>query len=399
MMFLGRIVMGLGVGGIDAVIPVYSSELNDDDNRGRALAQEFQANILGLNTAFIINVAATRALGKDSQWAWRLPIIAMQAYPILLMTFIYRLPESPRWYMSRDRDDKAKSSLREIYDDDGAIQTFSKLEKAREEEESEPVTYAEMLFPWGSQFHPTMVTVGGQVNQALTGIGAISVYGPQLFQLLGFGVEASEDITIGNYALYFFMMTFAWLLIDVLGRRRLMLWGSSVMTICFVLLTIFGALVIEPDIHVPSKPPAILGVIVFYVLTSAFGIGWLSEPWLIPTEIYPSPARAKGAAISVVVWGFANFAITFLSPILFNNLSYWIFLVFAGTNAFAGWWTWAYSPETGGRSFEENAGFFLDAKEHNTWAVRNVNGGEFKRMPRTEKDCESGEAAPLLSIR
>lgn len=41
-MIIGRIVMGLGVGGVDSVVPVYSSELSEDESRGKALAQEFQ---------------------------------------------------------------------------------------------------------------------------------------------------------------------------------------------------------------------------------------------------------------------------------------------------------------------------------------------------------------------
>ena len=68
MMFLGRIIMGLGVGGIDAVIPVYSSELNEEGGRGEALAKEFQSNIFGLNMAFAINLAVTNTLGKYNEW-------------------------------------------------------------------------------------------------------------------------------------------------------------------------------------------------------------------------------------------------------------------------------------------------------------------------------------------
>lgn len=68
MMFLGRTIMGLGVGGIDSVIPVYSSELSSERGRGKALAQEFQSNIFGLNMAFAINLAVTYGLGKDNQW-------------------------------------------------------------------------------------------------------------------------------------------------------------------------------------------------------------------------------------------------------------------------------------------------------------------------------------------
>ena len=209
-------------------------------------------------------------------------------------------------------------------------------------------------------------------------------------------------------------MTVAWLIIDEVGRRKMMIWGAAVLSSCFALLCLFAGLVMTESIEVPRLPFAILGVIVLYVATAAFGIGWLPQPWLIPTEIYPSTARAQGAAISVVVWGFANFAVTFLSPIFFNNLQYWIFLIFAGSNAIAGLWTWvcsmlvygfrftdiwtqAYSPETGGRTFEENASFFDEAKDHDTWRVHKVNGGEFKRMPHGEKSREDDENTPLLS--
>lgn len=68
MMFIGRVIMGLGVGGIDSVIPTYSSELTSDGGRGKAMAKEFQSNIFGLNMAFAINLGVTHGLGKNSQW-------------------------------------------------------------------------------------------------------------------------------------------------------------------------------------------------------------------------------------------------------------------------------------------------------------------------------------------
>jgi MFS family permease len=67
-MLAGRIILGLGVGGIDAVVPVYSSELTSDNARGRALAQEFQMNIFGLLMAYSINLGVTIGLGKQSSW-------------------------------------------------------------------------------------------------------------------------------------------------------------------------------------------------------------------------------------------------------------------------------------------------------------------------------------------
>ena len=119
-----------------------------------------------------------------------------------------------------------------------------------------------------------------QVNQGLTGYGCVSVYGPQIFQLLGFDVETSEDITLGNYLFYFFMMTFAWMLIDKVGRRTLMIWGSVVLASSFGLLTIFGGIIMSDSLHVKVLPVGITGSAILFIATAAFGIGWLPQPWV-----------------------------------------------------------------------------------------------------------------------
>lgn len=265
----------------------------------------------------------------------------MQIYPVLLLTFIYRLPETPRWFVFHDRKDDAKAALVDIYGEDEAQGKLDELVKASEEESASSVGYSDMIFPSGNSFHPTMVTVMGQVNQALTGYGAVSVYGPQIFQLLGFGVSTAEYLTQGNYISYFFLMTLAWILIDRVGRRFLMIAGAGALAISFLILTLLGGLAANSQkLGIPNLAVSVPGSITLYIATGMFGIGWLSEVWLIPTEIFPSTSRAQGAAISVVIWGLANFAVTLLTPIGFNNLKYWLFLVFAATNLFAMWWTW-----------------------------------------------------------
>lgn len=267
-MYAGRVVMGLGVGGIDSVVPVYSSELSSDGARGKALAQEFQSNILGLNMAFAINLGATVALGKRSEWAWRIPIVTMQAYPLSLLLFVQKLPESPRWLIYHDREEDAKQSLTSIMGDEdkGAVESSCKelIESHKSETESgeAPVSYADMLTPGHAQFHPTVITIMGQVNQALTGYGAVSVYGPQIFELLGYGVRESEFLTQGNYVSYFVLMTFAWLLIDAVGRRALMVWGSVGLTACFALLALFAGLERNADeLGVRAEVVAVLGIV------------------------------------------------------------------------------------------------------------------------------------------
>jgi hypothetical protein len=197
-------------------------------------------------------------------------------------------------------------------------------------------------------------------------------------------------------------MTLAWLLIDALGRRHLLIQGSIILASCFGLLTVFGGLAANASsLDIPIIVPGIIGTVILFVATGAFGIGWLSTVWLIPTEIFPTTARAQGTAISVIIWGLANFAITFLTPVLFNNLDYYIFLVFAGTNTVAGLWTYFYQPETGGRTFDENQDFFKEAAEQGTWRVHKVGKGEYTKMLYPDpKDPEGAnvdaERVPLL---
>lgn len=340
----------------------------------------------------------------------------MQIYPVLLLAVIYRLPETPRWCIFHEETEAAKTALTDIYGEKEMKGKYDELVQAHEKESAHSIGYSDMIFPGSEQFHPTMITVMGQVNQALTGYGAVSVYGPQIFELLGLGVTTSEYLTQANYVSYFFLMTFAWLLVDRVGRRPLMVGGAYGIAICFLVLTLMGALAQNSEkLGISVIPVAVIGGIFLFIATAVFGIGWLSEVWLIPTEIFPSTSRAQGSAISVVVWGLANFAVTLMTPILFNNLSYWLFLIFAGTNTFAAVWTHVshtlhspcfcvltrplqiYSPETGGRTFEQNQSFFDDAKDRNSWSVLKVNDGEFKYMPKSEKSGEQNdETQPLL---
>lgn len=128
------------------------------------MAQEFQMNIFGLVMAFGINLCVTVALGKENQWAWRIPIIAMQVYPVLLLACIEVLPESPRYYIYHGRDEDARKACQRIDPKQGE-KKFDELKESHEQEASMNISYRNMLTPGHPQFHPTVVTVMGQVNQ------------------------------------------------------------------------------------------------------------------------------------------------------------------------------------------------------------------------------------------
>lgn len=91
---------------------------------------------------------------------------------------------------------------------------------------------------------------------------------------------------MANYLSYFVLMTFAWVLIDAMGRRVLLLWGSVVLTLCFLMLALFGGLAMNADhLKVDQTLIAIPGIVSLFVATGAFGIGWLATVWLVPVSV------------------------------------------------------------------------------------------------------------------
>lgn len=154
---------------------------------------------------------------------------------------------------------------------------MKELTEAHEQEQRDGMmTYVDMLILGRDQWHPTVVTIMGQINQALTGYGAVSVYGPQIFVLLDFVTTDAEFLTLGNY---FFMMTVAWTMIDRKGRRALIINGAFWLAVSFAVLTLFSGLASSREgLGIPLLATRIPGTIVLYLATSAFGIGWLVPP-------------------------------------------------------------------------------------------------------------------------
>lgn len=150
--YAGRVIAGLGVGGMSSITPVFVAENCPPAVRGRitGLFQEFL--VIGSTFAYWLNYGVALHI-KQSTKQWRIPV-AIQLIPGgFLFIGLFFLKESPRWLMKQGRYEEATRSLaymrREHESDPEIIREIAEIRASIEEElaETEGVRWRECLKP------------------------------------------------------------------------------------------------------------------------------------------------------------------------------------------------------------------------------------------------------------
>ena len=108
-LMVARLLVGLGVGIISLVLPLYLSECSPIHIRGSIIACLIASHSLGVLLSTIISLE----FGRN----WRLMFV-VEAIPMFIQViWMFFLPESPRWLGVQKRDQDCLDSLSNIYDD------------------------------------------------------------------------------------------------------------------------------------------------------------------------------------------------------------------------------------------------------------------------------------------
>lgn len=107
----------------------------------------------------------------------------------------------------------------------------------------------------------------------------------------------------------------------------------------------------------------------------AFGSTWGPVPWAMPSEVFPSSLRAKGVSLSTSTNWFTNFIIGLITPPLVEGTGHGAYVFFALFSVLSLGWTWAFVPETKGKTLEEMDHVFGDLRSE----------GEEERRKRVEQ--------------
>lgn len=328
-----RFLGGLGIGASTIAAPAYISEIAPAKDRGRLVAL-YQFNIVfGILMAFLFNYFLN-GLGENS-WRW---MMGVQTIPAVLYTLmVLTIPESPRWLVTKYRNDEAKAILEVI--NPGVDVDKMLVDITANDDQADK---SETIFIKKYRFPLILAFLIALFNQ-LSGINAFLYYAPRIFQEAGLGESTAllSSIGIGITNLIFTLIGVA--LIDRLGRKTLMYIGSFgyIISLSLVAAAFFYN---WQGIAVP---------VFLFLFIASHAIGQGAVIWVFISEIFPNHLRASGQSFgSSTHWVFAAI-IPSLVPVLFTTIGAGVvFLFFAAMMVLQLFFVHFMMPETKGVSLE-----------------------------------------------
>lgn len=361
-----RIIGGVGIGVVSIISPLYISEVAVAQYRGRLVSLYQLAVTIGFLGAYLVNY---QLLGYSMSnpdvsigwWnlvfvseVWR-GMLGMETLPaIMFFIIIFFIPESPRWLILKGKEEKATNILERIY-------TSSK-EALFQLTETKSVLSSESKSEWKLLLQPgirkaVIIGVCIAVLGQFMGVNAVLYYGPSIFENAGLsgGDSLFYQVLVG--LVNTLTTVLALVIIDKVGRKKLVYYGVSGMVISLVLIATY--FIYGESWGISSI--FLLIFFLFYVFCCAVSI--CAVVFVLLSEMYPT--RVRGLAMSIA--GFALWIGTYLigqlTPWMLQNLTpAGTFILFAIMCVPYMLIVWKLVPETTGKSLEEIERYWMKNK-------------------------------------
>jgi major inositol transporter-like SP family MFS transporter len=345
-MVIGRVILGLAVGGASSVVPVYLAELAPYEIRGSLAGRNELMIVIGQLAAFVVNAIIGSVWGEFSG-VWRI-MLAVAAVPaVALFVGMLGMPESPRWLISRGRNQDALAVLKTVRSSDRAEAEMADVKHLADEEK-------EMnLSGWGALRNKwilriLLVGIGLGVAQQLTGINSIMYYGQSVLVEAGFSSEGALIANIAPGVIAVVGGVIALSMMQRVNRRTTLLLGFTLTTICHFLI---GIASIALPVGNPARPFVILFLVVAFVGSMQTFLN--IAVWVMLSEIFPLHIRGFAIGVSIFCLWIANAFLGLFFPTLVASVGITgTFFMFGVVGILALIFIYTQVPETRGRTLE-----------------------------------------------
>lgn len=334
-----RVIGGIGVGLASAVSPMYISEIAPAHIRGRLVSFNQFAIIFGMLVVYFVNWGI--AYGQSIEWindlGWRYMFLSESIPAALFGILLFLVPETPRYLLLTNKDEKAKLVLKKLYTNNETSQTiFQEIKQSVGQ-----ATSRGKLFSYGK----IVIIIGIllSVFQQFVGINVALYYAPRIFESMGAAKDASmlQTIIMGLVNVMFTVV--AILTVDKWGRKPLLITGSIGMSIGMFAIS---ALAFNNIIGIST-------LVFIIIYTASFMMSWGPICWVLISEIFPNKIRGQAVAVAVAFQWFANYLISSTYPAMMEfsgGMTYGFYGLMAVLSAL---FVWKMVPETKGKSLEE----------------------------------------------
>lgn len=336
MLIIWRILAGVGVGAASMLSPLYIAEVSPASIRGKLVSVNQLTVVIGILLAYLSNYLLA---DFDDNWRW---MFASGAVPALVFfVTVFFVPESPRWLISKDRSSEARDVLKKVNGDENVAETMASIQAGVSRSVKEK--FSDLFLPGVGFIVALGITMA--VFQQISGANAVFFYAPIIFEKAGMQVKDQlfQQVLIGGINLAFTVL--AMQLVDRVGRKKLMVAGSLLMSFWLALVGACYHLNLFEGFYLTFF---VLAFIATYAATLA------PVTWVLISEIFPT--RIRGIAVSVATGSLwvACFALAYAFPILIE----WLdapstFFLFSGICFLYFLILLSFAPETKGKTLEQ----------------------------------------------
>ncbi|KAJ5374236.1 general substrate transporter [Penicillium concentricum] len=361
MFIVSRVIIGAGSVIVAGVGAPYITEIAHPAQRSTATALFLTFYSVGSVVAGWCTFGTFRI---DSTASWRIPS-ALQALPsVIQLLAIWWVPESPRWLVSKGRNEEALAMLAKYHGEGDVSDQLVQFEyaeiletlRAEATHENNIVAFLRDLGSTPGNRKRMFILIWAAICSQMSGNAFVSYYLSPILRSVGLKTDLQQTlINATSQMLSWFSAVYFATLPAKLGRRKLFLWSLIAIWVVVISITACSATFANDP---TNKAAAYAVVALLYLFSPAYNLGITGNLGLYITEILPYRLRAKGLSFYYFVQFCFMMLSTFTVPIGLENIAWrfyiifviWVMVEFVGV--------YFMFPETKGPSLEEIAFIF-----------------------------------------